>query len=152
MPHSQGGRGKQYIARPRWIDYYSNLAVLTVEDAAFWTGLQPVQLLETLPLSGNLQVYRWRSGRIEARAAEIIRLYVGSSKMSYIQHLKLAASSEIDSAGWAEVVIHAGRLIRTHHLGGGETHHPCPPLLFNPCSIAVRWRRTPAPAVLISAG
>ena len=28
-----------------------------------------------------------------------------------IQHLKLAASSEIDAAGWAEVVIHAGRLI-----------------------------------------
>ena len=107
----KGGVSKQYIATPLWIDYYSNLAVLTVDDAAFWSDLQPVQLVKTLPQSGNLQIYRWRSGRIESRAAEIIRLYVGSSKTSYIQHLKLAASSEIDAAGWAEVVIHAGRLI-----------------------------------------
>lgn len=107
----KGGVSKQYTATLSWIDYYSNLAVLSVEDPTFWQGMEPAKLVDELPLSGNLQVYRWRSGRIESRAAEIIRLYVGTSKMSYIQHLKLSASCEIDSAGWAEVVLHDGQLI-----------------------------------------
>ncbi|NQY31878.1 MAG: hypothetical protein HRT56_01740 [Coraliomargarita sp.] len=107
----KGGVSKQYTATLSWVDYYSNLALLNVEDTAFWEGMEPVSLVDQLPLSGNLQVFRWRSGRIESRAAEIIRLFIGPSKMSYIQHLKLSASCEIDSAGWAEVVINDGQLI-----------------------------------------
>lgn len=107
----KGGVSKQYTATLSWVDYYNNLAVLNVDDPDFWTGMQPVNHIDKLPLSGNLQVYRWRSGRIESRAAEIIRLYIGTSKTSYIQHLKLSASCEIDSAGWSEVVIHQGQLI-----------------------------------------
>ncbi|MGB0414875.1 MAG: hypothetical protein ACPGJU_10570, partial [Coraliomargarita sp.] len=107
----KGGASKQYTATLDWVDYYSNLAALSVDDESFWDGLQATQLIDTLPLSGNLQVYRWRSGRIESRAAEIISLYVGTSKLSYIRHLALSASCEIDSAGWAEVVISDGQLI-----------------------------------------
>ncbi len=107
----KGGVSKQYTATLDWVDYYSNLAALSVDDPSFWEGLQATQLIDTLPLSGNLQVYRWRSGRIESRAAEIISLYVGTSRTSYIRHLSLSASSEIDAAGWAEIVIRDGQLI-----------------------------------------
>ena len=107
----KGGISKQYTASVEWVDYYSNLALVQVAAPDFWTGMKAVPLVEELPQSGDLEVYRWRSGRIEQRAAEIIRLYVGQSKTSYIEHLHLSASSEIDSAGWAEIVIKNDRLV-----------------------------------------
>jgi len=67
--------------------------------------MKAMQLAEEIPLEGNLQIIRWRNGRIEQRAAEIERLYVGSGKLSYAYHLNLSVSSEIDAAGWAEVVV-----------------------------------------------
>ena len=77
--------------------------MLDVSEPIFWKDMEPVKLPKN-PQSGDLQIYRWRSGRIEERAAEIIRLYNDTNKMSFLQHLKLSASSEITGAGWAEVV------------------------------------------------
>ena len=107
----KGGESRQYVAKIRWIDYHSNIALIDVTEPDFWEGMRSVKLATKLPLTGDLQVYRWRSGRIESRAAEIIRLYVGKSKTSYVRHLCLSVSSEINAAGWAEVVIHEGKLI-----------------------------------------
>jgi hypothetical protein len=100
----KGGVSRQYIAKVKWIDYHANVAVLTIDAEDFFTGMQSVPLASAIPQSGRLQVYRWRSGRIEERAAEIIRLYSGESKMSYVKHLTLSVSSEIESAGWSEIV------------------------------------------------
>jgi hypothetical protein len=107
----KGGISKQYAARVDWVDYYSNIALLRVEDESFWEGMRPVALIDSIPASGDLDVFRWSSGRIEKRAAEIIRLFVGDSKMSYIEHLQLSAASDMDSAGWAEVVVSDGKLV-----------------------------------------
>ncbi len=107
----KGGQSRHFTAQLLWIDYHTNIALLEVEDPSFWNDMRPVKLASKLPLRGDLQIYRWRSGRIESRAAEIIRLYIGSSKTSYIRHLSLAVSSEISAAGWAEVVIDKNRLI-----------------------------------------
>ncbi|WP_269525897.1 PDZ domain-containing protein [Coraliomargarita parva] len=107
----KGGHSRQYTASVSWVDFYANIAVLDVEEAEFSQGMQAVQLADTVPQSGNLQIYRWYSGRIEERAAEIIRLYNGRSKTSYIHHLHLLVSSEIDAAGWSEVVFDGKRLI-----------------------------------------
>ena len=107
----KGGESRQYTAQLVWIDYYANVAVLDVAEPAFWAGMQPVSLAQTIPQSGELQIYRWRAGRIEERAAEIIRLFSGTSKMSYVRHLVLAASSTIESAGWSEVVFDGDHLV-----------------------------------------
>lgn len=109
----KGGESKQYVATLKWVDYYTNLAVFDVEEPLFWEGkgMQAVPLATDVPQRGNVTVYRWRSGRIESRAAEIVRLFIGKSKLSYVQHLKLLVSSEIDAAGWAEVVIYEGKII-----------------------------------------
>ena len=40
----KGGRGKWTNAKVDWIDYHANLALLTTDDAAFWTDLQPANL------------------------------------------------------------------------------------------------------------
>ena len=108
---TKGGESRQYTAQIKWIDFYANIAMLDVSEPSFWQNMDPVKLSVTIPQSGDLQIYRWRSGRIEERAAEIIRLYNDTNKMSFLQHLKLSASSEITSAGWAEVVFDGAQLV-----------------------------------------
>ena len=107
----KGGVSRQYIAKVKWIDYHANVAILTIKEEDFFAGMQSVSLAKAIPQSGSLQVYRWRLGRIEERAAEIIRLYSGESKMSYVKHLTLSVSSEIESAGWSEIVCNNRDLI-----------------------------------------
>jgi hypothetical protein len=85
--------------------------MLDVSEDTFWQDMEPVKLAKIIPQLGDLQIYRWRSGRIEERAAEIIRLYNDTNKMSFLQHLKLSASSEITGAGWAEVVFDGSQLV-----------------------------------------
>jgi len=99
------GESKKYNAKFIWVDYYANLAVLEVEDDDFWAGLEPAVLADTVPQSGNLHILRWNSGRLESREAEIERLMVGKSQTSYVEYLQLQVTSEIDAAGWAEVVV-----------------------------------------------
>lgn len=107
----KGGESRQYTVELVWIDYYANVAILDVPEPAFWEDMQAVALAKTIPQSGDLQILRWRGGRIEERAAEIIRLFSGSSKMSYVQHLVLTISSPIDSAGWSEVVFDGNQMV-----------------------------------------
>jgi len=99
------GESRKYPAEFAWIDYYANLAVLTVDDKQFWENMEPVRFAEKLPQSGLLQILRWRNGRLEARSAEIERLFVGKSQTSFVQHLQLEVTSEIDAAGWAELIV-----------------------------------------------
>ncbi len=108
---TKGGESRQYTAQIKWIDFYANIAMLDVSEPIFWQDIEPVKLAKKIPQSGDLQIYRWRSGRIEERAAEIIRLYNDTNKMSFLQHLKLSASSEITGAGWAEVVFDGAQLV-----------------------------------------
>ena len=107
----KGGESRQYSAQVLSIDYQANIALLGVEDETFWVSVRPTELANKLPQSGTLQIYRWRSGRIEERTAEIVRLYVGTGKLSDLSHLTLLASSEMNSAGWAEVAIKGNKLI-----------------------------------------
>ncbi|MFU8847643.1 MAG: PDZ domain-containing protein [Opitutales bacterium] len=107
----KGGESRQYTAELVWVDFYANVAILDVSEPGFWEGMQAVALAQGIPQSGKLQIYRWRGGRIEERAAEIIRLSSGSSKMSYLRHLVLTVSSTIESAGWAEVVFDGEELV-----------------------------------------
>ena len=108
---TKGGESRQYTAQIKWIDFYANIAMLDVSEPTFWQDMEPVKLAKKIPQFGDLQIYRWRSGRIEERAAEIIRLYNDTNKMSFLQHLKLSASSEITGAGWAEVVFDGAQLV-----------------------------------------
>lgn len=107
----KGGESRQYTADLVWVDFYANVAILNVSESDFWEGMQAVALAQSIPQSGELEIYRWRGGRIEERAAEIIRLSSGSSKMSYLSHLVLTVSSTIQSAGWAEVVFDGDELV-----------------------------------------
>lgn len=162
----KGGESKPYLAQLRSIDFQANLALLDVEDPEFWLHVKPVRLADTTPQNGILQIYRWRSGRIEERAAEIVRLHVGSAKLSDLSHLVLLASSEINGAGWAEIVMDGNRLVGLTTSGSENKQLTILPATFiadalkrGPCGdgpghgfFDFYWMRASNPALLESKG
>jgi hypothetical protein len=100
------GRGQWANAKVMWVDYYANLAMLTVEDESFWTDLKPAKLAGKVPGEGDgLQVLRWREGKLENRTAEFTQFAVRQSEFSAISHVQMEMDSEIQAAGWGEPVV-----------------------------------------------
>jgi hypothetical protein len=100
------GRGTWTPASVVWVDYYANLAMLTVEDASFWQDLQAAKLSGSDPADGAaLQILRWREGKLENRRAEFTQFAVRQSEFSAISHVQLEMDSEIQAAGWGEPVV-----------------------------------------------
>ncbi|MGB0289890.1 MAG: PDZ domain-containing protein [Opitutales bacterium] len=162
----KGGESRRYEAQLRSIDFQANIALLDVEDPEFWDQMKPVKFAGEIPQTGNLQIYRWRSGRIEERAAEIVRLYIGSGKLSDLSHLVLLASSEISAAGWAEIVMDGNRLVGLTTSGSKNKQLTILPATFiaaalerGPCNdgpghgfFDFYWMRASNPALLQSKG
>ena len=102
----KGGRGKWTNATVTWVDYYANLALLSVDDASFWTDLVPASLAGKEPVEGaSLQILRWREGKLEDRQAEFTQFAVRQSEFSAISHVQLEMDSEIQAVGWGEPVV-----------------------------------------------
>ena len=47
------GDGLFSLGRVVWIDYQANLAAMTTDEKDFWTGLQPAQLADPVPITGS---------------------------------------------------------------------------------------------------
>ena len=107
----KGGRGKWTNGEVRWIDYQANLAVIGVEDDTFWEGLAPVRFTDAKSLKENLQVIRWRGGNIEQRAAEFSRFSVADANFNQAPRIELKASSEIEGAGKAELMVSKDQVV-----------------------------------------
>ena len=102
----KGGRGKWTNAKVEWVDYHANLALLTTDDAAFWTGLQPANLSGKPPTEGAaLQIIRWREGKLENRQSEFTQFAVRQSEFSGISHVQMELDSEIQGGGLGEPVV-----------------------------------------------
>lgn len=106
------GRGKWTNASVLWVDYYANLAMLTVEEEAFWSDLTPVKFAGRVPTDGaGLQILRWREGKLENRTAEFTQFAVRQSEFSAISHVQMELDSEIQGAGWGEPVVLNSHLV-----------------------------------------
>jgi hypothetical protein len=111
----KNGRGRWFIGEIAWRDYHSNLALLTTKEADFWKDLKPATLGGAMPKDGNLQILRWREGKLENRKAEFTQFAVREGQLSSVNQVVLEASSEIQGAGWGEPVLansHVVGLIR----------------------------------------
>ena len=106
----KGGRGRWFDGEVKWVDYQANLAVVDVDDEAFWSGLVPVQFAGADQLRDNLQVVRWRAGNIERRAAEVSRFTVADANFNQAPRIELKASSEIEGAGRGELMVSGGKV------------------------------------------
>jgi hypothetical protein len=99
------GRGQWWIGEVAWVDYYANLALLTVPDAEFWRGLKPAALNGALPAKGELQIVRWRDGNLENRHAEFTSFKVLEGQLTPLNIVELEVSSEIQGGGWGEPIV-----------------------------------------------
>ena len=107
----KNGRGKWTTASVVWIDYHANLALLTTEDAAFWSDLRSANLTGKPPGENDpLQIVRWREGKLENRQAEFTQFTVRESDGSAINHVQMELDSEIRDAGTGEPVVTDSRV------------------------------------------
>jgi hypothetical protein len=106
----RGGRGKWWLGELGWIDYHANLALVTVPDTAFWQTLKPVVLDDPSRATGDLQIVRWRQGRLESRRAEFNQFTANEGRLSFAPRLQMEISSEIQNAGWGEPLISKSRI------------------------------------------
>ena len=107
----KGGGGLFSLGRVVWIDYQSNLAALTTDEATFWEGLTPAALADPVPLTGQVRVQRWNDDRIESRPGDIDRMAVDNSALSFVSVPSLKVDSTISSAGSSEPVTFGNKLV-----------------------------------------
>ena len=99
------GRGKWWTGEVTWIDYYANLALLTVREPDFWKDLKPAVLNGAMPAESTLQILRWRAGNLENRHAEFTQFTVREGQLAQVNHVVLEADSDIQGAGWGEPLV-----------------------------------------------
>lgn len=100
----KGGRGRWWDAQVEWVDYLANVALITVRDEAFWTGLEPVELAESIPARPTATILRWSGGTLDMRKAEFSRFGVTNPGFTDAAHVYLELSVELGGAGWGEPV------------------------------------------------
>jgi hypothetical protein len=105
------GRGPWYAATLSWIDYHVNLALVTSAEANLWTGLKPATWIQNPVPRGQVELVRWRNGRLESFQGEIQQWLVKKGKLTWAEYFQMEVSSEINAAGWAEAVVTGNKLV-----------------------------------------
>lgn len=115
------GRGQWWIGEVSWVDYYANLAMVTVSQAEFWRGLKPLKLAGATAPKSSLQIVRWRDGNLENRSAEFTQFKVREAQLVPISMVQLEISSEIQGVGWGEPILCDSRLAGIIRAQDGRT-------------------------------
>lgn len=139
----KGGRGKWWNAEVVWIDYHANLAVLTAKDDTLWSGLKPAAFITGKPPKEGLQILRWRNGNLETRKAEFNQFLVDDARLSFIQHLQLEASTEMQGVGWAEPLVANGKVAGLATGQGGNNARFLPASFIEPILAARKAGKYP---------
>lgn len=113
----KNGRGRWWMGEVAWVDYYANLALVTTAETNFWRDLKPATLEGAMPAESPLQILRWREGNLENRRAEFMQFAVREGQLAPINHVVIETDSDIQNAGWGEVLAansHIVGLVCTH--------------------------------------
>jgi S1-C subfamily serine protease len=105
------GREERWLAKVRLADTEGPLALLEVDDPSFWTGLAPLALAESVPVSGEVKVYRWlSSGQFDAATASVRQVRAARHGMSRVTLPSLEMTSAMEG-GDSEVVVGEGKVL-----------------------------------------
>jgi hypothetical protein len=105
------GRDERWPAEVKLFDPEGPLALLEVADPAFWSGLAPRDLADTVPASGEVSVQRWlRSGQFDVATANVRQVRAGRHGVSRVSILSIEMTSAMDG-GDSEVLAKDGRCI-----------------------------------------
>jgi hypothetical protein len=115
------GREERWPARVRLADAEGPLALLEVDDATFWTGLVPLDLAETVPVSGEAKVHRWlRSGQFDTATANLRQVRAARHGVSRVSLTTLEMTSAMEG-GDSEVVVAGGKALGLVTSRAGDT-------------------------------
>jgi hypothetical protein len=94
------------------VDYDLNLALLEVDDATFWEGLQPLPIAARPVPSGRFEINRWRAnGRFEQGTGEVVEFVVSASPFGVMEFPLLRGTTAMSGLGWSEVLTANGQVI-----------------------------------------
>ena len=115
------GREERWVARVRLADPEGPLALLEVDDPAFWSGLQPLELADTVPVSGEVKVHRWlRSGQFDTATANVRQVRAARHGVSRVSLTSLEMTSAMEG-GDSEVVVGEGKALGLVTSRAGDT-------------------------------
>jgi len=116
------GSEERTVARVELVDQEGPLALVTVDDPAFWEGLEPLPLADRAPQEGDVAILRWqRSGLLDAFPGTIRQVRSGRHGQSQTSLLTLEIGATADGLGESEVVIAKGHVagLLTGRVGDG---------------------------------
>ena len=105
--------GRSSRAHPRvfFVDREVDLALLAVDDPAFFADLKAAPLAEHTPTAGTLRSVRWRDQQLESAASRVKGFLVEESSLGHVEHPFLTVQTDLNAGGWAEPVFADGRLV-----------------------------------------
>jgi hypothetical protein len=105
------GSEARTVARVELVDQEGPLALVAVDDPAFWEGLEPLPLADRAPGEGDVTILRWqRSGLLDAFPGTVRQVRSGRHGLSQTSLLTLEIGTSTDGLGESEVVIAKGRV------------------------------------------
>src|SRR5512137_1508250 len=105
------GSEARTVARVELVDQEGPLALVAVDDPAFWEGLEPLPLADRAPGEGDVTILRWqRSGLLDAFPGTVRQVRSGRHGLSQTSLLTLEVGSSTEGLGESEVVVAKGRV------------------------------------------
>ena len=105
------GTEARTVARVELVDQEGPLALVAVDDPAFWEGLVPLPLAERAPDEGDVTILRWqRSGLLDSYPGTVRQVRSGRHGLSQTSLLTLEVGASTDGLGESEVVVAKGRV------------------------------------------
>ena len=117
------GAEARTVARVELVDHEGPLALVAVDDPAFWEGLEPLPLAERAPGEGDVTILRWqRTGLLDAYPGTLRQVRSGRHGLSQTSLLTLEIGVSTDGLGESEVVVAKGRVAGLVTGRAGDTY------------------------------
>lgn len=133
----RNGRGPLAEAEVIWTDPHLNMALLRVKDEAFMQGTAPVRWSQKIPDSGRVKLHFWEQGNMRSWDADITRLVVRATALSFVQHKMIELTSTAEGGSPGEPVSRDGEAIGMIAARSGERLRVIPADLIQPVLEAV---------------
>jgi hypothetical protein len=105
------GSEARTVARVELVDQEGPLALVAVDDPAFWDGLEPLPLADRAPGEGEVTILRWqRTGLLDSYRGTVQQVRSGRHGLSQTSLLTLEIGASTDGLGESEVVVARGRV------------------------------------------
>jgi len=106
------GRETWTTARVVLSDPEGPIAVVEVEDDAFWHDVAPLPLADPVPREGEVSIHRWQgSGLLDSFPGTIRQIQTGRHGLSRSQLLTLEVGTSAEGLGASEVVVAGGQVV-----------------------------------------